>query len=126
MFLVPVLFRINHIEYDNLSHFGKSDLQYKKFIKFCKMTFVLPFLSNSIKVESRACAMLVALAATVTTGGARGDTNCAEVAEVAGAGDAGEAADARMVDSGGGAGVTKPARDTTLSVLVPIRCEAYS
>lgn len=66
-----------------------------------------------MRVES--LAMFAALA-TVTTGGARGDTNWAELAVAAG--EAGEA-DVRMVESGGGAGATKPARDTTVSVLVP-------
>jgi hypothetical protein len=64
-------------------------------------------------VESLCATLEVTLADTVTTG-ARGDANWAGVA-----GDAGEAADPRIDDSGGGAGATKPARDTTGSVVVP-------
>lgn len=52
---------------------------------------------------------------TVTTGGARGDTKCVVVVT----GEAGEAADARMEDSGGGAGATKAVR-VAISVLEPI------
>lgn len=72
-----------------------------------------------MRVESLcAVQMLVAaLAATVTTGGARGDTKCDEVA----AGEAGDTMEVRMVDRGGGAGATNPDRETTVSVLVPIK-----
>lgn len=78
---------------------------------------MFPFFSSSIKVESRwAAQIFVALfVATVTTGGARGETNCVELA----AGDAGDATELRIVESGGGAGATNPERDTTVSVLVP-------
>lgn len=92
--------------------------------KWLERTFVLPFLSSSISVESLACAMLAgALVAAAAAGGARGDANCAEVA---GAGDAGDAADARMVDSGGGAGATNPAREAALSELVPAKLNLTS
>lgn len=51
----------------------------------------------------------------MTTDGARGGTNWPEAA----AGDAGDPTEDRMVDSGGGAGATKPEREATVSVIVP-------
>lgn len=60
--------------------------------------------------------LVAAFEATVTTGGARGETKCDDVAT----GDAGEATEVRMLDSGGGAGATNPVRDATESVLVPV------
>lgn len=70
-----------------------------------------------MRVESLCAAqtLVAAFEATVTTGGARGETKCDDVAT----GDAGDAIEARMLDSGGGAGATKPVRDATESVLVP-------
>lgn len=53
--------------------------------------------------------------AMVTTGGALGDTKCALVT-----GDAGDETGTRIVDNGGGAGATNPARVVTISDIVPI------
>lgn len=78
----------------------------------------LPFLSNSINVES--LWLFVPLVATVTNGGARGDINWADVVTV-GTGDA----DVLIVDNGGGAGATNPERDDTVSVL-PMRNKKYN
>lgn len=82
-------------------------------------TFVFPFFNSSIRVESLCTVQMLvtAFVATVTTGGARGDTKCDEVAT----GEAGDTMEDRMVDRGGGAGATNPERLTTVSVLVPIK-----
>lgn len=80
-------------------------------------TFELPFFNSSISAESLLAAVILVATfeATVTTDGARGGTKCPEVA----AGEAGDPIEVRMVDSGGGAGATKPERETMVSVIVP-------
>lgn len=80
---------------------------------------MLPFLNNSISVESLCDAQIFVewFVATVTTGGARGEINCVELAT----GEAGDTTELRIVDSGGGAGATKPVRGGTVSVLVTVR-----
>lgn len=77
----------------------------------------MPFFNSSIRAESLLAAVILVATfeAMVTTDGARGDTNWPEVV----AGDAGDPTEVLMVDSGGGAGATKPERETTVSVTVP-------
>lgn len=77
----------------------------------------MPFFNSSIRAESLLAAVILVATfeATVTTEGARGGTKCPEVA----AGEAGDPIEVRIVESGGGAGATKPERDTTVSVTVP-------
>lgn len=77
----------------------------------------MPFFNSSIRAESLLAAVILVATfdAMVTTEGARGGTKCPEVAT----GEAGDPIEVRMVDSGGGAGATKPERETTVSVIVP-------